>query len=276
MTTTLSGQDLIPELMTELERLPPARSAALRIVQLVDDPRSTATSVAVAASSDPAFTAQLLRMANSTYYGLSGRVASASFAITVIGFETVRSLAAMAAAGAVGEGDLPPRFWDRATATASGTALVSRRVGANVEQAFCAGILHDLGSALLWRYDHDRYVDLLARADARNPVHVLEQREYGGTHASLCADVLAAWSFPDDLCAAIGQQHDRPSIGGAPLKRALQGGLALAGVADGRMRRHDSFVVGGLAAANVPLDDVSQMVARVQQEGRQLVGALQA
>lgn len=274
--TTLASQDLIPELMTELERLPPARSAALRIVQLVDDPRSTATGVAAAASSDPAFTARLLRMANSTYYGLSGRVASASFAITVIGFDTVRSLAAMAAAGDLGEGDLPPRFWDRATATASGTALLSRRVGANVEQAFCAGILHDLGSALLWRYDHDRYADLLARADARTPVHVLEQREYGGTHASLCADVLAAWRFPDDLCLAIARQHDRPSIGGAPLTRALQGGLALAGVADGRLRRHDSVVVGGLAAANVPPDDLPQLLARVQVEGRELVTALQA
>jgi HD-like signal output (HDOD) protein len=216
--------DLVAELLLELEQLPPARAAALRVVQMIDDPSSSAAGVAAAASIDPALTARMLRMANSAYYGLSGRVASASFAVTVIGFQTVRSLAAMSAAGFLGEDELPPGFWARGATAAAGTALIARRVGAEVPAAFCVGILHDLGTALLWRHDRERHADLLARVTPAQPVELLEQQEYGATHAGLCADVLSTWHFPDDLCLAIGRHHDSPSSGALAAAQGLAGG----------------------------------------------------
>lgn len=267
---------LVQELLVELEQLPPARAAALRVVQIVDDPDSGAADVAAAASVDAALTARMLRMANSAYYGLSGRVASASFAVTVIGFQTVRSLAAMSAAGFVSDGDLPPGFWQRGAATAAGTSLVARRVGADVAQAFCVGILNDLGTALLWRHDAVRQAALLERATADEPAHVLEFQEYGATHASLCADVLAAWHFPDDLCVAIGRHHDTPSTAATPLRRALQGGIALASLSAGLVGPRDPFTVASLEAATVRAGDLSAMVAQVKRESEELAIALLA
>lgn len=267
---------LIQELLLELEQLPPARAAALRVVQIVDDPDSGANDVAAAASVDAALTARMLRMANSAYYGLSGRVASASFAVTVIGFQTVRSLAAMSAAGFVADGDLPPGFWARGAATAAGASLVARRVGADVAQAFCVGILNDLGNALLWRHDPERQAALLSRATDAEPVHVLEFQEYGATHASLCADVLAAWHFPDDLCVAIGRHHDTPSTAATPLRRALQGGIALAGLADGSVPSRDPFTGAALEAAAVGVGDRDALVVQVKKDAEELAGALLA
>lgn len=265
---------LVQELLLELEQLPPARAAALRVVQIVDDPDSGANDVAGAASVDAALTARMLRMANSAYYGLSGRVASASFAVTVIGFQTVRSLAAMSAAGFVGDGDLPPGFWARGAATAAGASLIARRVGADVAQAFCVGILNDLGNALLWRHDPERQAALLERATEAEPVHVLEFQEYGATHASLCADVLAAWHFPDELCVAIGRHHDAPSSGATPLRRALQGGIALAGLADGSVSARDPFTVACLDAAAVGVGDRPALIAQVKKDAEELSSAL--
>ena len=267
---------LVQELLVELEQLPPARAAALRVVQIVDDLNSGASDVAAAASVDAALTARMLRMANSAYYGLSGRVASASFAVTVIGFQTVRSLAAMSAAGFVSDGDLPPGFWPRGAAAAAGTSLLARRVGADVSQAFCVGILHDLGNALLWRRDPVRQGALLEQATDDEPAHVLELKEYGATHASLCADVLAAWHFPDDLCVAIGRHHDTPSTAATPLRRALQGGIALASLAEGSVSPRDPFTVAALEAANVGAGDVGAMVAQVRREAAELASALTA
>ena len=267
---------LVHELLLELEQLPPARAAALRVVQVVDDPDSGAADVAAAASVDAALTARMLRMANSAYYGLSGRVASASFAVTVIGFQTVRSLAAMSAAGFVSDGDLPPGFWGRGAATAAGASLLARRVGADVAQAFCVGILHDLGSALLWRHDPARQAALLERATADEPAHVLEFQEYGATHASLCADVLAAWHFPDELCVAIGRHHDTPSTAATPLRRALQGGIALGALATGAISPRDPFTVASLEAALVRSGDVATLTAQVKREAEDLTSALLA
>lgn len=275
-TADAESGTLIQTLLLELEQLPPARAAALRVVQIVDDPDSAAADVAAAASVDAALTARMLRMANSAYYGLSGRVASASFAVTVVGFQTVRSLAAMAAAGFVSDADLPPGFWARGAATASGTALLARRVGADVAQAFCIGILHDLGTALLWRHDPERQGGLLARATDSEPAHVLEFQTYGATHASLCADVLAAWHFPDELCVAIGRHHDAPSTAATPLRRALQGGIALAALADGSVGPRDPFTVASLEAAAVSVTDRAALVAQVQRETEELTSALLA
>ena len=267
---------LLTALLLELEQLPPARAAALRVVQVVDDPSSGAADVAAAAASDPALTTRMLRMANSAYYGLSGRVSSPSFAVTVIGFATVRSLAAVSAAGFVGDGDLPPGFWARGAATASGTALIARRVGADAAEGFCVGILHDLGTALLYRHDPAVQGELMARATPEEPVHRLEQVRYGGTHASLCADVLNAWHFPDELCAAIARHHDLPSVGGAPLRRALQGGIALAALAARTAGPSDLAVGGALDAALVPHRERSALVAQVRREADELVSALTA
>lgn len=267
---------LVAALLHELEQLPPARAAALRVVRTVDDPGSSAAQVAAASASDPGLTTRMLRMANSAYYGLSGRVSSPAFAVTVIGFATVRSLAAVSAAGFVGDGDLPPGFWARGTATAAGTALVAARVGADPAEGFCAGILHDLGTALLHRHDPQVHSALRARATPEEPVARLEQLQYGGTHASLCADVLGVWHFPDELCAAIARHHEQPSVGAAPLRRALQGGIALACLADRSADASDLAVGAALEAALVPARDRSTLAAQVRREADELLSALRA
>ena len=267
---------LVAALLLELEQLPPARAAALRVVQAVDDGDSGAAEVAAAAAADPGLTTRMLRMANSAYYGLSGHVGSTSFAVTVIGFATVRSLAAVSAAGFVGDGDLPAGFWARGTAAAAGTALVAARVGADPAEGFCAGILHDLGTALLYRHDPEGHGALMARATPDQPVQRLEQVGYGATHASLCADVLSSWHFPDELCAAIARHHDQPSVGAAPLRRALQGGLALAALADGRADASDLETGAALEAALVSSRERTPLVAQVRREADELLSALRS
>jgi HD-like signal output (HDOD) protein len=263
---------LVPQLREELEQLPPARMAALRVVQVLDDVGTGAADVARAASVDAALTARMLRMANSAYYGLSGRVGSASFAVTVLGFSTVRSLAAMAAAGFGDDGDVPPGFWAAGVAAASGASVLARRVGADVPGAFCVGMLHDLGTALLWRHDSARHAALLAAATTTEPVTLLELREYGGTHASLAADVLAAWHFPEDLCLAIGRHHDAPTPGGSPLRKALQGGIALAALADGSGDPADPFLCACLETAHVARADRAALVDQVR-DATELLGS---
>ncbi len=271
-----SPSGLVAALLLELEQLPPARAAALRVVQVVDDPSSQAADVAAAAAADPALTTRMLRMANSAYYGLSGRVSSPAFAVTVIGFATVRSLAAVSAAGFVGDGDLPPGFWARGTATAAGTALVAGRVGADAAEGFCVGILHDLGTALLYRHDPAVHGALMARATPDEPVHRLEPARYGGTHASLCADVLSSWHFPHELCAAIARHHEQPSVRAAPLRRALQGGIALAALADRSGGASDPDIGVALEAALVASRERASLITQVRREADELLSALRA
>lgn len=272
MTAYAPGVPLVDRLVEQLETLPASRSAALHAVRVVDDPDASAAQVARAAAADPALTARLMRLANSAYYGLSGRVRTPAFAVTVVGFATVRSLAAVAAAGLAAPDALPPGFWTRAGTVASGAAVLAERVGAPEPEVFCLGLLHDLGSALLRQHDRDRYDEVVRLSQGKDDLLLsAELAAYGGTHASLCAQVLDTWNFPPDLCSAVAEHHAPPGRSSPPLRRALQGGLALADLAAGARPTPSSGVA--LLAATVKTAEVTALVAQVQEAGRQLGAA---
>lgn len=265
---------LLADMLEDFERLPPSRGAALRVVQVVDDPRSGAKQVAQAASLDPALAARLLQLANSAYYGLSGRVGTAAFAVTVVGTQTVRSLAVLSAAGIRSGADVPPSFWTSSAASAVAASAVAARIGVAPQDAFCAGMLHDLGSALLWRRDPVGHAALRAEATPAQPAEAAELRAYGGTHADLCAGVLRQWHLPDDLCAAIRTHHEPPSSGAPPLRRALQGGLALATLADRSGHVSDAWARAGMDACGIKPGEVPALTAQVVEARDQLADAL--
>jgi HD-like signal output (HDOD) protein len=267
--TAARARPLIEELKEHLEQLPAYRASALRVIQIVDDPDAGAADVAKAASADPALMARILRVANSAYYGLSGRVGTPAFAVTVVGFGTVRGLAALSATGLTSAVETPPDFWERAATIATASSVLARRVGADAPQAFCAGLLHDLGTALLFRHTSGQHGELLERATTGEDLLALERAAYGGTHAALCASVLSAWRFPDELSSAIDKHHDAPNRQTPPIRRALQGALALLPDA------HTGLDIDqALAAAFITPRNVEELQWQAAQSAQDLIGAL--
>lgn len=234
-----SGQLSVDALLEELERMPAQQAAAVRVLYVADDPTSSATELANAVSVDPVLTAQVMRLANSAYYGMCGRVRSADFAVTLLGFATVRSLAASYAAGALGDGAMfPTGFWEHAAASAAGAAFVSGRVKVARPEAFSLGLLHDLGAALLCRFDSGAYADIEGQAkrlDSRQ-VALLERRRFGMDHAAVAGVVLESWRFPDEMIEAISTHHEHASstTDPTPLQRVLIAGHAMAEIAEYR------------------------------------------
>ncbi len=273
VVTGVNALVTVEELREELENVPSSRGAALKVVQMVDDPRVGAADVAAAVGSDPALTARILQVANSAYYGLSGRIRTTSFAVTVVGFQTVRSLAALAAAGVQRTDDLPKGFWQRSAAVATASSLLAVRAGAAGPDAFCVGMLHDLGTVLLWRREPAAHDALQRLASVERPLQQLELERYGGTHATLGADVLAAWNVPEDLCRAIGRHHDLPSASAAPLRRALQAGIVLAERLDGVKQ---PWAPAALEAVGVRPEELPGLCEQVKQGRDQLVAVLSA
>jgi putative nucleotidyltransferase with HDIG domain len=210
------------ELVTSFEAMPAHAPVALRVLWLADDPASDAKGLGAAVSTDPTLTTRVMRLANSAYYGLSGKVTNAAFAVTVLGFSTVRSLAAAAAAGIDEDARTPDGFWDHAALTAAAAALMAGRTGAPRHDAFSLGLLHDLGRALLWRLDPVNDDEVGAAVDHAT----LERGRYGIDHAEAAARVLTAWRFPQPVTDAIAHHH-QPARASSPLERALQGALAV-------------------------------------------------
>ena len=216
-------------LLESLERLPVQQSAALQVIRLADDPGCSSADVALGIAADPVLTARVLKLANSAYYGLSGRVSTTSFAVTLLGRDTIRAIAAAAAAGLAGDpAQLPPGFWAYSSATAMAAALVAPRVGANRSEAFCLGLLHDLGAALLHQVDPRLREYVLLRSPRRgvHPV-VGEHERFGISHPEAAQRVLSAWRFPPALADAVAGHHLDPRSAVTPLDRCLHAAKAL-------------------------------------------------
>lgn len=212
MTTTRDASAALANLKEEIESLPAQRPIAARIVTAADDDTSSAADLGRLVSNDPTLTMRVMKLANSVFYGMSGRVRAPQFAITVIGFSTVRGLAVAALAGLSDASALPPLFWERSTATAIAANLVARRVGATPQDAFCAGLLLRLGQGMLYRCDRERYAEILEQSPNRAALLETELAVYGSVHSQVSADALAAWSFPSDLTQTLSLVDRRGPI----------------------------------------------------------------
>jgi HD-like signal output (HDOD) protein len=199
----------------------PARAgAAARVLTITDDPEADIRELVNAVGADPALAAKILTLANSAYYGLSRRVGTLQYAIAVVGFQTVRALAVSICAGLDGPQAVPKGFWEQASCSATAAHLIAPIVGASPQDAFCAGLLHTLGSALLHQQD-DLPALCLPTPDDENAFNELEIDTYGVGHAEAGARALTSWRFPEHLCYVIAGHHNVPLPDAGPLERTL-------------------------------------------------------
>ncbi len=250
--STPSEADLA-QLCDALDAVSIARPAAIQVLSVIDDPNADAPKVAAAVEGDPAFATQVMRLANSAFYGMSGRVSNTGFAVTVIGFSAIRSLAAVTATGLDrADRPKPDGFWFHAAATAAGCSVVAPRFGLAKGDAFAAGLLHDLGIALLHGYDTTAHQGLLALHGADGvALDAAELEAFGMGHSAAAARVLSAWRFPKTFVEAVAVHHGDPSSSDdGPIAQAVRVGDLLADAA-GRVLAHRLQLVATKNAAAV-------------------------
>ncbi|HYH52114.1 MAG TPA: HDOD domain-containing protein [Acidimicrobiia bacterium] len=267
---------LVDVLIEELERLPAQPSVAVRTVWVADQPNSSSKDLAAALTADPSLTARVLRLANSAYYGLSRRVADVAFAVTVVGFPTVRAMAAVHASGLFepGEHTVPDGYWEHSVATATLCSALASRAGVRANQAFPLGLLHDLGSALLFRADPGRYEAVQAEARDGRSLRAAEKASYGMAHDEAAARVFAAWRFPETFIDAVADHHAHPATLTEPHALLL---VAAESVAS-RLSRTAPYELehgqnAGLRALNLDVTEALAIARQVEDDVAQLLHA---
>lgn len=274
-TTTMSVA--AEQILHQLDNPPSTSGAALQVLWMADDPDAGVADFGRAVMGDPGLTTRVMRVANSAYYGLSGRISNATFAVNVLGVQTLRAIAATVAAGITDTDALPPGFLRNSATTAVATAMVAPRVGAPVPEAHSLGLLHNMGTWLLSRGDPDGYAALrgLAAAEGVEP-HTLELATYGARNGDVAAALLRDWRFPPALTEAIAAQHEPAGHPRSPLGAALFTGAALSRIVGAddpsrQIERHADAL--RLCKAE---QDVSALLERIAAEAEQLELALRS
>jgi putative nucleotidyltransferase with HDIG domain len=266
---------LVDVLIEELERLPAQPSVAVRTVWVADQPNSSSKDLAAALTADPSLTARVLRLANSAYYGLSRRVADVAFAVTVVGFPTVRAMAAVHASGLFepGEDTVPEGYWEHSVATATLCSVLAPRAGVRANQAFPLGLLHDLGSALLFRADRERYEAVQAESRNGRALRAAEKAAFGMAHDEAAARVFSAWRFPETFIDAVADHHGHPAALTEPHALLL---VAAESVASRLVKSPHELEHGqnaGLRALNLDVTDALAIARQVEDDVAQLLHA---
>jgi putative nucleotidyltransferase with HDIG domain len=201
--------------LERVRQLPTLPVAVARLAALLEDPRSSAGDFERVIRPDPALTANLLRLANSAYFGLPRRVESVRDAITLLGLRRVFEVTTTAATSRV----IPPRlpgyeidsqaFWQHCLAV----AVLAERLGVELKQRpgqllFTMGLLHDVGKLVVGTFLAAHSPEVLACVRAEGEALVEAERAVlGFDHAEMGAAVADAWSLPPAVAAAARWHH---------------------------------------------------------------------
>src|SRR6476469_5536311 len=153
MSVDAAPQFDLERTLESIQELAGQRPVAARIIAVSDAEDSDAKVLANTLAADVALTGRVMKLANSAYFGMRGRVDSLQFAVTVVGFTTVRTMATVALTDLTDESRLPDDFWTTTTQLALAAASVAPRLGQRAQDALCVGLLAELGTALLSHND---------------------------------------------------------------------------------------------------------------------------
>jgi putative nucleotidyltransferase with HDIG domain len=193
--------------------LPPLPAVVLELLDMLGREEVETHALATKISHDQALTAKTLRLANSSFYGVSRHVTSVTDATSVLGLRTVRTVITAAALtgnfkAPVCEGFDFAAFWRHAVSSAASAKLLASAVGLDAEAAFTAGLLHDIGQLVLASAYSERFAQVLAfRSCEGVELREAEQALLGTDHAAVGALVAEAWHFPSQIVTAIRNHH---------------------------------------------------------------------
>ena len=222
----------LDEVMNALTDLRPLSVTASRVLQLTASEHFSAHELALAISSDQALTAKTLRLANSAYYGFPRQITTVRDAVVLLGFRAVRAatLATCLVDVIPGSNMLDyGAFWHFSLTVGTTAEMLSRAEGTRQDEAFTAGVLHNIGRLALDQHRPALFGQALAYASSRQvSLHEAERAVLGFTAAELGRALAQVWDFPEPLIEAVAPHHLDPAA--LPDARSLVGFVARARV----------------------------------------------
>ncbi len=205
----------IQQRLGALSEAPMLPDIVTNVLRLTKDPTSAIDDLVEEVHKDPGLSAKILKIANSSYYGMSQHVGSVKLAMVILGLNEVKNIVigiAVLETLSRGGGRLmldKMGFWDHSVICGGVTTKLARSFGLRFDgEDFIAGLLHDLGKTMIVQNMPEKYKEVFAAVDREGvPLHEAELGTFGFDHAHAGAFVASRWKFPEELIDAIGNHH---------------------------------------------------------------------
>jgi putative nucleotidyltransferase with HDIG domain len=243
----------IAETPWALRQVPPFPPVAAKLTRLTADPYVAIRSIVKLLRADVGFGTEILRRANSAFYGCSGSVNTLEQAVLRIGFDEVRSLAMAASVGVYLRSALKLKSLRRCWLHSLACAMIAEefgrgnRVGGDL--AYTAGLLHDIGLLGLMVNYPVEYDNLLNSAQCGFDLRAAERRLFEIDHCEAGGWLARQWKFPEPI-ALIAEGHHEENPGGDPSLGTLVHWSCRLATASG---------LGIVAAGSPPAEDLFEL-----------------
>jgi putative nucleotidyltransferase with HDIG domain len=211
-------ESAVPDFILESVRsLPPLPASAARLLELAGDPDADLKEVARVIELDQTLTARVLRAANSALYGVPRRVQTVQQATVLLGRDAVVNLClgiSVMAIQSATKNDrwpfAPADFWRHSFGVAALAHHLAKRIpGVSADEAFVAGLMHDIGKLVLLEHFGEVYSQVVLAAQyGTKPLFMLEQEVLDTDHAVAGHALCLHWKIPAAITRAISEHHD--------------------------------------------------------------------
>lgn len=181
------------------------------------DQNAGAYDVAAVVGTDAAIAAQVLRLVNSAFFGLSRQVTRLDEAVSLLGFTTIRALVLEAEVNRSVSPVMPGFAHQSVQQHALTVAHVARSIAgkSNAADSFIAGLLVDIGLVLLAAVEPEKLSSAIHEATMQGlALHEVERQIFGYSHGEVGACLLGLWGMPVTVLEAVAHHHELPTFSG--------------------------------------------------------------
>ena len=207
-------QDSIVALLDDVEGLVSPPGVCLRLFELIHAPTTGVKDIAAVVGVDPNLTSRLLRLANSSFYNFARKIDTISRAVAVIGtaelYQLVLSVSAVKTFSSIpNELVKMDTFWRHSVYTGLLARALAIRINVlHPERLFVSGLMHDIGSLVLYNQRPDAMRDILLVAEGDEEVlYQAELDTFRLSHATVAGYLMEQWQLPEELIDAVTWHH---------------------------------------------------------------------
>jgi len=210
----------VKEIIDRVGSVQPLPDTALKLMAVMGNPRSTIDNIVDTIKYDQAVTGQVLKLCNSSFFGLSRKVTSLNDAMLCLGTAKVLQLVMsihmnnMLASEQRGYGLEPGVLWKHSVSVALASSLFAQRLRLpDANLVFTAALLHDIGKVILNEYVADEFAEIVRRVTDDGISFVEAEHEVlGCSHEEVGGMIAEKWKLPPEIIRCVRFHHVPSSL----------------------------------------------------------------